>query len=82
MISKRCISSAMKIARASCRPARMFSDQKKDYEKNDTFGHQKVDSEKRQSLVNSVFSSVASSYDVMNDLMSVGVHRLWKVYQP
>ena len=30
------------------------------------------------SLVYSVFENVAKSYDVMNDLMSVGTHRLWK----
>ena len=32
----------------------------------------------RQNLVNDVFSSVASKYDVMNDAMSMGIHRLWK----
>jgi 2-methoxy-6-polyprenyl-1,4-benzoquinol methylase len=62
--------------------ARAFSDRKddKDYTKNETFGFKKVQSEERQSLVNSVFSNVASAYDVMNDLMSFGVHRLWKDY--
>ena len=33
-----------------------------------------------QDLVGAVFSSVASSYDTMNDLMSLGIHRLWKDY--
>ncbi|KNH07334.1 2-methoxy-6-polyprenyl-14-benzoquinol methylase mitochondrial precursor [Perkinsela sp. CCAP 1560/4] len=33
---------------------------------------------KTQSLVNSVFNSVSSKYDVMNDVMSFGIHRLWK----
>jgi ubiquinone/menaquinone biosynthesis methyltransferase len=32
----------------------------------------------RQSLVNDVFTSVASKYDLMNDAMSMGIHRLWK----
>lgn len=41
-------------------------------------GFQEVPREKKQSLVAEVFSSVASSYDVMNDLMSGGMHRLWK----
>lgn len=34
--------------------------------------------DEKSKLVGNVFSSVASSYDVMNDLMSVGLHRLWK----
>ena len=72
--------SALRAAFRSARPlARAFSDSKKDYEKNDSFGFQKVPSEERQSLVNAVFSNVASAYDVMNDLMSLGVHRCWKV---
>ena len=42
------------------------------------FGYQNVPLSQKQDLVNSVFDSVASSYDIMNDLMSIGVHRLWK----
>ena len=42
------------------------------------FGYQNVALSQKQELVNSVFDSVASSYDIMNDLMSVGIHRLWK----
>ncbi len=34
--------------------------------------------EDKQTLVNSVFHSVASRYDLMNDLMSGGLHRVWK----
>jgi 2-methoxy-6-polyprenyl-1,4-benzoquinol methylase len=37
-----------------------------------------VREEEKSKLVGNVFSSVASSYDLMNDLMSVGLHRLWK----
>jgi hypothetical protein len=37
-----------------------------------------VREEEKSRLVGNVFSSVASSYDLMNDLMSVGLHRLWK----
>jgi hypothetical protein len=37
-----------------------------------------VREDEKSKLVGNVFSSVASSYDVMNDLMSVGLHRLWK----
>lgn len=43
-----------------------------------TFGFRTVPEGERQGLVNAVFSSVASRYDLMNDLMSGGLHRLWK----
>ena len=42
------------------------------------FGFQTVPEESKESLVRNVFDSVASSYDLMNDAMSMGVHRLWK----
>lgn len=42
------------------------------------FGFKTVAEDDKAGLVHSVFSSVASRYDVMNDLMSAGVHRLWK----
>ncbi len=43
------------------------------------FGFEKVDSaEKKTEKVQDVFTSVASNYDIMNDLMSLGLHRLWK----
>jgi demethylmenaquinone methyltransferase/2-methoxy-6-polyprenyl-1,4-benzoquinol methylase len=42
------------------------------------FGYKQVDSDKKAGLVADVFSSVASNYDVMNDVMSFGIHRLWK----
>lgn len=43
-----------------------------------SFGYKTVKKEERQSLVNTVFASVASKYDIMNDAMSLGVHRVWK----
>ncbi len=43
-----------------------------------TFGFRDVDEDARQGLVNQVFASVAERYDLMNDLMSGGLHRLWK----
>ncbi len=43
-----------------------------------SFGYREVAAEARQSLVNDVFSAVAGRYDLMNDLMSGGLHRLWK----
>ncbi|XQW85217.1 bifunctional demethylmenaquinone methyltransferase/2-methoxy-6-polyprenyl-1,4-benzoquinol methylase UbiE [Thalassotalea piscium] len=42
------------------------------------FGFQTVEKKDKESKVASVFHSVAQQYDVMNDLMSFGVHRLWK----
>ena len=44
------------------------------------FGFQKVDETEKARRVKSVFDSVASKYDVMNDLMSAGMHRVWKAY--
>jgi demethylmenaquinone methyltransferase/2-methoxy-6-polyprenyl-1,4-benzoquinol methylase len=43
-----------------------------------TFGYQDVDPAEKPKLVRGVFDKVASRYDLMNDLMSAGVHRLWK----
>ena len=48
-------------------------------EKNTHFGYTEVTEDKKTSMVRDVFSSVASHYDLMNDLMSVGIHRLWKM---
>lgn len=42
------------------------------------FGFRQVAKQDKQHLVEQVFSSVASRYDLMNDLMSGGIHRLWK----
>jgi len=42
------------------------------------FGYRTVDTGEKASLVRGVFDSVASRYDVMNDLMSGGLHRIWK----
>ncbi len=42
------------------------------------FGYQKVSPEEKTRRVDEVFSSVAFRYDLMNDLMSFGIHRLWK----
>lgn len=44
------------------------------------FGFQTVDEKEKASKVRGVFDSVASKYDVMNDLMSGGLHRAWKAY--
>jgi len=47
-------------------------------DKDVAFGFRRVGEGEKQSLVNEVFSKVAHRYDQMNDLMSAGLHRLWK----
>ena len=47
-------------------------------DKTTHFGYKTVDAEKKEALVADVFHSVAAKYDLMNDLMSLGIHRLWK----
>ena len=44
------------------------------------FGFETVDESQKASRVRGVFDSVASKYDIMNDLMSMGLHRAWKAY--
>lgn len=49
-----------------------------DSERSTHFGFQTVPEAEKAGRVHGVFSSVASKYDVMNDAMSLGIHRLWK----
>ncbi|WP_339337944.1 bifunctional demethylmenaquinone methyltransferase/2-methoxy-6-polyprenyl-1,4-benzoquinol methylase UbiE [uncultured Oceanicoccus sp.] len=50
-----------------------------DSESSDThFGYKTVQREQKASMVAGVFHSVAAKYDLMNDLMSAGIHRIWK----
>ncbi|KIW59448.1 hypothetical protein PV05_03896 [Exophiala xenobiotica] len=49
-------------------------------ERTTHFGFETIAEAQKEGRVGAVFSSVASSYDTMNDLMSLGVHRLWKDY--
>ncbi len=44
------------------------------------FGFKTVDEQEKAKRVRGVFDSVAAKYDVMNDLMSMGLHRAWKAY--
>jgi demethylmenaquinone methyltransferase / 2-methoxy-6-polyprenyl-1,4-benzoquinol methylase len=44
------------------------------------FGYEEVDERDKARRVEGVFTSVASRYDLMNDLMSMGLHRLWKTF--
>jgi len=43
-----------------------------------SFGYEEVEESEKVGKVGAVFSSVASKYDVMNDAMSLGIHRIWK----
>lgn len=49
-------------------------------EKNTHFGFETVPEDEKHKKVAKVFTSVASRYDIMNDLMSMGLHRLWKAF--
>ncbi|MBT8093247.1 MAG: bifunctional demethylmenaquinone methyltransferase/2-methoxy-6-polyprenyl-1,4-benzoquinol methylase UbiE [Gammaproteobacteria bacterium] len=51
-----------------------------DPDKPTHFGYRNVESTEKAGLVRGVFDSVATRYDLMNDLMSAGLHRLWKRY--
>ena len=47
-------------------------------ERTTHFGYRQVGEGQKAGMVHGVFTSVASKYDVMNDLMSAGIHRIWK----
>jgi demethylmenaquinone methyltransferase/2-methoxy-6-polyprenyl-1,4-benzoquinol methylase len=49
-------------------------------EKTTDFGFAKVEEDKKSAMVADVFHSVAKNYDIMNDVMSMGLHRLWKKF--
>ncbi|MCW8871986.1 MAG: class I SAM-dependent methyltransferase, partial [Xanthomonadales bacterium] len=51
---------------------------KQESEKTTHFGYREVPVQEKARLVHDVFRSVAGNYDLMNDLMSLGVHRAWK----
>jgi len=42
------------------------------------FGAQTVPEDEKAGMVRNLFSDVANKYDIMNDVMSVGIHRIWK----
>jgi demethylmenaquinone methyltransferase/2-methoxy-6-polyprenyl-1,4-benzoquinol methylase len=48
--------------------------------RNTDFGYQQVPEEEKSARVGEVFNRVAERYDLMNDLMSFGLHRLWKAF--
>ena len=51
---------------------------KQDLNKNFDFGYERVTEEEKTEKVGAVFDSVSHKYDLMNDLMSLGLHRFWK----
>lgn len=81
-ISRPCLSSLLrmhhsKIAQQVCQRLPCSSSASSS-EKKTHFGYETVTEEEKESKVHEVFSKVASKYDLMNDVMSAGVHRLWK----
>ena len=50
----------------------------KSHKLDKTFGQKNVDENEREQLIRNVFNQVAPRYDLMNDAMSFGIHRLWK----
>ncbi|KAL8754728.1 MAG: hypothetical protein Q9184_005021 [Pyrenodesmia sp. 2 TL-2023] len=71
--SYRCLSCSLRLSQSPPQPQPQPQDASTTH-----FGFQSISSSSKASRVSSVFSSVASSYDTMNDLMSLGIHRLWK----
>ncbi|KAL8931491.1 MAG: hypothetical protein Q9216_007182, partial [Gyalolechia sp. 2 TL-2023] len=70
----RCLSCSLRLSQSPSQPQ-----QPQPQDASTThFGFQSIPSTTKTSRVSSVFSSVATSYDTMNDLMSLGIHRLWK----
>ena len=49
-----------------------------DYLPITSFGFKEVEKEEKEGMVREVFLKVAPTYDLMNDIMSAGVHRIWK----
>jgi len=49
-----------------------------DTQKTTHFGYREVAEDEKAGMVHGVFTNVASKYDIMNDVMSVGIHRVWK----
>ncbi|KAJ5612444.1 hypothetical protein N7510_005638 [Penicillium lagena] len=62
----------------SCAPIVREQTKPQQDERMTHFGFTNVPESEKESRVGAVFSSVAASYDTMNDLMSLGIHRLWK----
>jgi len=57
-----------------------FSDQRMQKDSTTHFGYDEIPSSEKQARVGGVFDSVAGNYDLMNDVMSLGIHHLWKKF--
>ncbi|RQM05986.1 hypothetical protein DH86_00002552 [Scytalidium sp. 3C] len=68
--ASRCFSCSVQLAESTT--------QTTNHERTTHFGYQTVPESEKEARVAGVFSSVATSYDAMNDFMSLGIHRLWK----
>lgn len=66
------------MSKSSAKQAKQSLQDKQANPESQWFGEQPVDASEKTDLVRGVFDSVAPKYDIMNDLMSAGVHRLWK----
>lgn len=67
------------VSTAAARRKQFMSNQDQRFNNNEThFGFETVKKNQKANMVRDVFDSVADKYDVMNDLMSFGIHRLWK----
>ena len=77
---QKCIHTAapLSTSRPNVKDSESMASKSHDEEQKVDFGFQKVTSSEKAEKVHKVFEAVASSYDLMNDLMSAGVHRLWK----
>ncbi|TMW67395.1 hypothetical protein Poli38472_011015 [Pythium oligandrum] len=78
MVMRRLPTLARRPARLSASPWRMMSTSSDGSSATTHFGFQQVKEEDKKPMVASVFHRVAEQYDVMNDFMSGGMHRLWK----
>ncbi|RKF80094.1 2-methoxy-6-polyprenyl-1,4-benzoquinol methylase, mitochondrial [Golovinomyces cichoracearum] len=76
----KCQPSYIKVKSSLRQRAFITSSSPKHNEKKTHFGFETISEAEKESRVAGVFSSVATSYDTMNDFMSLGIHRLWKDY--
>ena len=74
----RCFSCSLRLAQQQVQTASPPPNPPQHEDRTTHFGFETVPESAKTSRVAHVFSSVASSYDTMNDLMSLGIHRLWK----
>lgn len=62
----------------SARPTEASARERQTHDNSTSYGFTTVEKGQKQGMVNAVFDKVASKYDVMNDVMSGGMHRVWK----